>query len=195
MSGSYGYSMGASELFSGVEVSVGQMQGEVVRLGESQRRLTESLESLLLQMDQLRAAVAGESRRAAQYWDLLLEIADRCFAATDGSLEWIRQHLCAGFARLGYRFYGVCGEKISHLEEYEVVGRAPASEQQGPGALPLPEEGASPRSSSSPAWEVVQTLKIGLRNSQGAIVRRAKVLIGAAKTFDPQTRKGDSPCR
>ncbi len=169
--------MSSSQLLSGLELSTRQMEEELSHLRQSQETLTQLLHHMLEQMDQMRAVVAGELRRSAQAWDFLLEIADRCFAISDAAVEPILQHLSAGFHRLGYRVYGLCGEKITDWNDYEVVGTISSKERLGEGTNKSPtpsplEEGFMPSS-----WVVGQTLKIGLRRQEGMIIRRAKVVL------------------
>jgi|GEM_PF-3237849 hypothetical protein len=167
-------------LLGELELSVHHAEEELGRLRQTEQMITELLQNMLLQIDQICAATAGESRRSAQYWELLLEVADRCFAVYDPAIEPVREQLCTGFRRLGYTFYGLRGEKVTDFNAYDIVGTTSHGRETGMGTSAGENLGHCPPGGTVPvsSWVVMQVLKIGLRGPDGATVRRAKVVVG-----------------
>lgn len=179
-------------LLGGVALSVPQVEEELDRLRESEESLRQLLQTMVLQLDQMRSVAAEESRRAEQCWQLLLDVADRCFGRTDPALQPLGDHLAAGFQRLGYTLYGTCGERVTDWSAYEIVGKTSSLPGDGPIGAPVSifAQREAAKNVSEISWVVVQVLKIGLRNTEGAMVRRAKVVIGPDPTL-PQFSEGE----
>jgi len=138
------------------------IENRLAGLSESLKNLRASLEACHGQIASLRDALCEarlsldeELGKSSLRWQEMLRLADRCAMMPECPRE-ICELVKSAFDRMGFTVYGLPGEPADDLASLEIVARQGGMGKPG---------------------TILQTLEVGLRQSDGRIVRYPRVVV------------------
>jgi|GEM_PF-1591745 len=145
---------------------LGQQLVQILKqIDHGQTTASRVLESFMNEVTDMRLEIDRAASRSAQLWQALLNLADRSLSTAESCSDHTRRLFETTFSQLGLSIFGLPGGEIDDLRDYEVVG-----------------------SQGSSVFErilIVQTLRIGLRDADGNIIRSPRVVV--SQEDDPTT--------
>lgn len=126
---------------------------------QSHEKLRADLQAMLAHFGDVRLAVEQAAYNAQTVEEEFFRVLDQCFAMPEQDCPaGVRDLLKSSMEHIGYMVYGFPGEAITDMAAVEIVAR---EEQRGIGEQ----------------WFVTRCLRVGLRRSDGTIVRRPRVVV------------------